>query len=306
MNPAIDKSTTTDLVMPHKKIRCNTPLYEPGGGGINVSRAIKKLGGSSVSWYLAGGKTGELLYELLEEEGIDQRNFDTQQEIRENLLVYSENTKENYRITMAGPNIDKALWKIILEEVENLKDIPEFIVASGSLPPGVPHDFYKNLAKIAKNKGSKLILDTSGEPLKMALEEGVFMIKPNLKEMAFLLNKEELTEHHIENMAHNFIKDESCEMLVVSLGAKGAMFTSRENIIEYFVPPVMPVKSTVGAGDSMIAGMLVGFMKEFWASQAVQYGVAAGTSATMTGGSQLCTKVDTDKIYNWIKNYKCK
>ena len=305
MNPVIDKTTTTDMVMPHKKIRCSPPLHEPGGGGINVSRAIKKLGGTSVAWYLAGGKTGKLLCELLEKEGVEQRKFDTKQEIRENLLVYSKGTKENYRITMEGPEIDREYWNIILDEIEKLKEIPEFIVASGSLPPGVPVDFYKKLAKIAKNKGSKLILDTTGQPLKKALEEGVFMIKPNLKEIAFLLDKEELTAEHIENMAHNFIKDDSCEMLVVSLGAKGAMLASRENIIEYFVPPVMPVKSTVGAGDSMIAGILVGFMNEFWGSQAIQYGVAAGTSATMSGGSQLCIKEDTDKIYEWIKTYRC-
>lgn len=305
MNPVIDKTTTTEMVMPHKKIRCNPPTYEPGGGGINVSRAIHKLGGSSVAWYLAGGKTGNLLQELLENEGVDQKRFDTNKDIRENLLVYSKNTDENYRITMAGPEMDKRDWQQILDEIKKLNQKPEYIVASGSLPIGVPDDFYAQLAKIAKKIDSKLILDCSGEPLKKALEEGVFMIKPNLKEMAFLLGKEDITSQDLENKAHDFIKNDSCQMMVISLGAKGAMLASRENLIEYFVPPVMPVNSAVGAGDSMIGGLLVGLVKNYWASQAVQYGVAAGTAATMTEGSQLCTKEDTDEIYKWVKDYRC-
>jgi len=306
MNPVIDKTTTTEMVMPHKKIRCTPPTYEPGGGGINISRAIKKLGGSSVAWYLAGGKTGDVLHELLEEEGVEQRKFEMNKDIRENLLVYSKNTDENYRITMAGPEIDKAEWEQILDEIHKLDEKPEYIVASGSLPRGVPDDFYARLAKEAKKLGSKFILDTSGEPLKKALEEGVFMIKPNLKEMAFLLGKEDITSQDLENKAHDFVKNGSCQMLVISLGAKGAMLASRENIIEYFMPPVMPVNSAVGAGDSMIGGMLVGLMKDYWTSQAVQYGVAAGTAATMTDGSELCTKENTDNIYDWVKTYKDK
>ena len=304
MNPVIDKTTSAEMVMPHKKIRCTTPTYEPGGGGINVSRAIKKLGGSSVAWYLAGGKTGNLLEELLQYEKVEQRKFETEKDIRENLLVYSKSTQENYRITMAGPEIGKALWHNILDELKELKEIPEYIVASGSLPPGIPNDFYARMAKVSKEIGSRLILDTSGEPLKIALDEGVYMIKPNLKEMSFLSGKDELTAMEIEEIAHKYIKNESCQLLTVSLGAKGAMLASRENLIEYFISPVMPVRSEVGAGDSMIAGVMVGFMKGFWGSQAVRYGVAAGTAATMTEGSQLCTKEDTEKIYDWVKTYR--
>ncbi|MCB2196694.1 MAG: 1-phosphofructokinase family hexose kinase [Bacteroidetes bacterium] len=305
MNPVIDKTTTAEMVMPHKKIRCQSPTYEPGGGGINVSRAIHKLGGSSVAWYIAGGKSGDLLNELLEQEGIEQRMFNSGKDIRENLLVYSKSTNENYRITMAGPEMEEENWKKILKELKNLSNTPEYIVASGSLPPGVPDNFYAQIAKISKDINSKMILDTSGEPLKLALDEGVYMIKPNLNELAFLLNKNDLTGMEIEEVAHQFIENGSCQLLTVSLGAKGAMLASRENLIEYFVPPVMPVRSSVGAGDSMIAGILVGLMKDFWGSQAVQYGVAAGTAATMTGGSKLCTKEDTDKIYDWVKTYRC-
>ncbi|MFW5821706.1 MAG: PfkB family carbohydrate kinase, partial [Bacteroidota bacterium] len=97
MNPVIDKSTQADMVLPKKKNRCDIPIYEPGGGGINVSRALKKLGHSSVAWYLAGGKSGDMLYDLLEEEDIEQRKFDTDKDIRENLMVFDKSTGENYR-----------------------------------------------------------------------------------------------------------------------------------------------------------------------------------------------------------------
>lgn len=127
-----------------------------------------------------------------------------------------------------------------------------------------------------------MILDNSGPPLKKALERGLFLAKPNLREIREILEKE------------------YCAVLIVSLGAKGALFASRDNDVEYIVPPVMPVKSAVGAGDSMIAGMMFGCIKGLWPEQAVRYGVAACTAATMTPGTELCRKEDTDKIYDWL------
>jgi 6-phosphofructokinase 2 len=146
-----------------------------------------------------------------------------------------------------------------------------------------------------------MILDTSGPSLKLALDEGVHMAKPNLKEITELLNKTELTGMELEQVGTDFLKErEDCAVLVISLGAKGAMFVRRNYKPEYIVPPNVPVKSTIGAGDSMVAGIITGCSKGMWPDQAIRYGVAAGTAATMTPGTDLCRKEDTDKIFDWL------
>ncbi len=302
MNPVIDKSTQADIVLPRKKSRCDPPTYEPGGGGINVSRAIRKLGNQSVAWYLAGGKSGDLLYDLLDEEYVEQRKFDTDKDIRENLMVFDRSTGENYRFTMAGPEFSKSDWKDILKEIENLDSPPEYLVASGSLTPGVPDDFYARLAEKCKKTETKFILDSSGKSLQEALKSEVFLIKPNFREMASLLGKENITGMEMEKEARNFVESNPCEILVLSLGSKGSMLVQPGKRPQYIIPPEMPVKSAVGAGDSMVAGIITGLAKGFDVPEAVQYGVAAGTAATITEGSQLCRKEDTDEIFEWLKS----
>lgn len=302
MNPVIDKSTQADRVLPNQKNRCDTPVYEPGGGGINVSRALRKLGHDSTAWYLAGGKSGDMLADLLAEEEIVQRKFDTEQDIRENLMVFDKSTGGNYRFTMAGPEFSKSDWKEIIAEIENLDESTEYLVGSGSLPPGVPEDFYARLAAKCRSSNIKFILDTSGPALKKALEEGVYMIKPNFREMVDLLGKKNITGIEMEKEAKEFIKKNSCEVIILSLGPKGSMLIREGKRPEYIIPPEMPVNSAVGAGDSMVGGVLAGLVKGLDISEAAAYGVAAGTAATLTEGSQLCTKADTEDIFNWLKS----
>lgn len=302
MNPVIDKSTQADMVLPKKKNRCDSPVYEPGGGGINVSRAIKKLGNSSVAWYLAGGKSGDMLYDLLEEEKIDQRKFNTDKDIRENLMVFDKSTGENYRFTMAGPEFTKSDWKEILQAITDLDENPEYVVASGSLPPGVPDDFYARVAEKCKSIGSRFILDSSGDALEKALQAGVYLFKPNFREMASLIGKEDLTGMEMEKEARVFLENNPCEVIVLSLGSKGSMLIQQNKKPEYIIPPTMPVKSAVGAGDSMVAGIITGLIQGLDVSEAAQYGVAAGTAATLTEGSQLCRREDTEEIFKWLKS----
>jgi 6-phosphofructokinase 2 len=186
-----------------------------------------------------------------------------------------------------------------LETIKNLNPKPDYLVASGSLPPGVPDDFYARMAAYARKNDIKMVIDTSGAPLKLAMQEGVYMAKPNLREMKELLGKPKLTGMELDQAAKEILDKGYCTLLIVSLGEKGAML-ARKDMIEYVVPPVMPVVSAVGAGDSMVAGMVLGCVKGFWPEKAIRYGVAAGTAATMTPGSELCRKSDTDEIFNWL------
>ncbi len=299
MNPVLDKSTNADYIVSEKKTRCSQPTYEPGGGGINVSRAMKKLGSESVAYFLSGGDNGRKIQQLLRDEGVEFQATEIEDNTRENLMIFDNKTGNQYRFVMPGPEVDSKCWKSILKSIEDVSPKPNYLIASGSLPPGVPEDFYAKIASFAKKNDVRLVLDTSGPALQMALEEGVHMVKPNLGEMAGMLDKEVVTGMELEEAAKEFLNKEYCSVLVISLGSKGAMM-ARQNVVEYVVPPAMPVISAVGAGDSMVAGIITGCTKGYWPEQAVRYGVAAGTAAAMTPGSELCRKEDTDKIYNWL------
>jgi len=216
-------------------------------------------------------------------------------------MVFEKNTRHLYRFVMPGPEMDKKHWKKVLETIKNLSPKPDYLVASGSLPPGVPDDFYARVASIANKNKYRFILDTSGPPMKLAMEEGVFLLKPNLREIREMLNKDNLTGMELEDAAIEMLDKNYCSILVVSLGAKGAMLAYKNNELEHFVPPSMPVKSAVGAGDSMVAGILTGFVKNKSVRESVCYGISAGTAAAMTPGSELCKKEDTERIYDWLK-----
>jgi 6-phosphofructokinase 2 len=300
INPAVDKSTYVDHIDPDHKLRCDAPVFEPGGGGINVSRAIKRMGGESLAYYLAGGSTGNVLAQLLDKEGLTHIPIPSIKWTRENFAVTERTTDKQFRFGMPGSEIPEEEWKYSLIKLEKTTPRPEFIVASGSLPRGVPDDYYARVATIAKGMGAKLILDTSGEALKKAAGIGVYLLKPNSAELAKLAGKEDMEEHEREGFAQQLVRDGMCEVMVVSLGDKGAMLVTADQV-EYVTPPAVKPKSTVGAGDSMVAGMVYTLAMGWPLCEVIKYGVASGTATTMTPGSELCNKEDVEAIYEWLR-----
>lgn len=298
-NPAIDKSTTTDTLIPEKKLRCTAPVFEPGGGGINVSRAIKKLGGHSLAVYPAGGHTGKFLQQLLHEEQIHTQVIETAAYTRENLIVVDQSANHQYRFGMPGSALSEKEWKACLHHLEALQDV-RFIVASGSLPPGVPDDVFAQIAQIARTKNAKLIADTSGVALQKAVAAGVYLVKPNLGELSALVGKNEISIDEAERYANELMERGGAEAVVVSLGSSGAMLVAKNKSI-HFVPPIVKRQSTVGAGDSMVAGMVFSLAEGKELEEAVRFGVACGTAATLNPGTALCTLEDAQRLYRNIK-----
>ena len=152
------------------------------------------------------------------------------------------------------------------------------------------------MAKIAKKKGAKVIVDASNKPLKEAMDEGVYLIKPNLGEFQELIGKELKDEDDIKDAALKLINNNCCNSIVISLGAGGAALITKDKT-RYFRPPTVPIKSKVGAGDSMVAGIVLSLSKGNDLERSVLYGLAAGSAAVMTPGTELCTKEDTEKLY---------
>ena len=206
---------------------------------------------------------------------------------------------------MPGILLQDQEWKQVIQQLEQCNPYPDFIVASGSLPPGVPKDFYKTLARFSHKNGCKLIVDSSHEPLQEALHEGIFLMKPNLKEFMFLTDKEIEDESQIIRKAQEIIKNQQCEVIVISLGAAGAYYITSETFT-HIPSPLVPLSSRVGAGDCMVAGITYQLSLGNSIDQAIFYGIAAGAAAAMTPGTELCKKEDTERLYHLILKKRIK
>jgi 6-phosphofructokinase 2 len=298
LNPAIDVSTNIPFLLPGKKLRCSAPVFEPGGGGVNVSRVLHRMGYASTAMFMAGGYTGTFFTDLVKKEGIETLVVPVEGSTRQNLIAHDSSNDLQYRFGMPGPTILETEWRHCLDLLKQAKDFA-YTVISGSNPTGLSPDFYGEAADIVKAKGSRLILDTSGEALKHALQEGVYLAKPNLGELSQLAGGGELDAKAVVEAARVVINEGHAEILVVSMGAAGAMLiTAKEH---YHEPaPAIRIKSTVGAGDSMVAGIIIGMQKDLSWKNVLKYGVAAGTAATINAGSGLCTRETLEKIRSFF------
>ena len=299
MNPALDIATATEHVVPAHKLRCEAPRYDPGGGGINVARAAHALGGDALAIFPAGGSAGETIRRLLREEGVAHEAIAIAGFTRESLAVEEKRSRQQYRFILPGPEIGSADQQRCLNALSRTAKEAEFIVASGSLPLGVEQDFYARVAKLAQSHGKRFVLDTSGPALRAA-GHGIYLLKPSLRELAELTGREIRSEDDEEAAARGVIAEGRSQIVVVSLGARGALVASAREIARLPAIPTQ-VESTVGAGDSMLAGIVLGLCRGFTLVEAVRFGIAAGTAALSGPGTQLCRREDVERIYNAAK-----
>ena len=297
MNPTVDESCAVPRVVPEHKLRCSRPIHEAGGGGLNVARAIRELGGDVKALWACGGLPGKMLGRLLDAEGLDNQAIEVQDDIRINLIVLEETTGQQYRFGMPGPTLVEAEIERCLEALCTLQPTPAYLVLSGSLPPGVGADFYARVARAAP-PSTRVVVDTSGEPLLRSLKEaGVFLVKPNLAELEQAMGGTPLeSDAQIEAAARKLVGQGQAHVVVVSLGAGGAMVATRDNIA-LLRSPTVPIRSKVGAGDSMVAGLVLGLARGLSIPDAARFGVAAGAAAVMTPGTRLCRREDVERLY---------
>lgn len=299
MNPAIDVTTSVAQVSPDVKLRCEAPRYEPGGGGVNVARAVHRLGGDALALFPAGGPGGALLCRLLAEENVRHRSITISGWTRQNVNVTEEATGRQFRFVMPGPRLYDAEWRPVLDELAAIEPPPRFLVASGSLPPGVPDDFYARLARISRRRGVAFALDVSGEALRQAVAEGVYLLKPSLREFEELTGAPGCSESRLEELGRRLVHSRACEVLVLSLGAGGVLWMSA-NDGGRLMAPAVPVKSSVGAGDSMVAGIVWSLASGRSLADAVRFGVAAGAASVMNPGTELCRREDVERLYTEV------
>ena len=295
MNPALDIATSTDRVVPTHKLRCAPPRYDPGGGGINVARAVHAMGGDAVAIFPNGGPAGEMIHRLLDQEGVRHHPIAIGGFTRESLAVEDCQSGEQFRFILPGPEVSDADQERCLDQLSAAAAAADFIVASGSLPLGVPEDFYSRVAGLAQKLGRRLVLDTSGAALKQA-GHGIYLLKPSLRELQDLAGAEIRTECEQEQAAREVIAQGRSEIVVLSLGAEGALLVTAEECERFAAIPV-EARSTVGAGDSMLAGIVLGLSRALPLRKAVRFGLAAGAAALLGSGTQLCQRSDVERLY---------
>lgn len=301
MNPALDKYVTVKLLESERKIRSGPARVEPGGGGLNVARAVTSLGGDALAFYVSGGVTGSSLDTLLSEEKTETKRIPIRAETRENLNIVEDSTGQVYRVVTPGPSLEENEWRACYEAIVSVSPKPEYIIASGSLPPGVPADFYGRLAAHARDNGIRLIVDSSGDALHHAVDVGVFLLKPTLYELSRLAGYRIKDRRDQEEVGRKIVAKGNCEVLVLSLGAAGVLAVTRDDIFRFKAPTVRPV-SKIGAGDSLVAGIVVKLLAGASLHDAVRFGVACGTAAVLTPGSSPCRVEDVERLYQHIRD----
>ena len=299
-NPAIDLSTAIDRVVPTRKLRCTAIRRDPGGGGINVARVVRRFGGDVEAVFPIGGFTGQLLRRLVVDENIAIRTIDVEVETREDFSVCELSTNQQYRFVLPGMPLRENEWRACLEVLAATEPSPKFIVGSGSLPPGVPNDFYAQAAGIARQLGAKFMLDTSGAPLAAAIERGVTLIKPNLREMCEVAGATLQNQNDWIAAARRLIEAGKVEIVALSLGHLGALLVTRDQALRAQALPIKPL-SSVGAGDSFLAAMVFSMAQNKSLADAFRLGVAGGSAALIHAGTELSQPADVYRLQEQVK-----
>lgn len=295
LNPALDIATRTARLVPAHKLRCEAPVLHPGGGGINVARALHRLGQGVLAVYAAGGPTGQRLQRLLAAEGLPQHAVAIAGDTRESFSVLTDEGGEEFRFVLPGPTLRPTEWQDCLAALEALDPAPAWVVASGSLPPGVPPEALTLLARSCRERGSALALDASGPALAQALQAGVALVKPSLREL------QELTGQPLDDLparqraAHGLVAAGHAGAVALSLGNEGALLVTDTG--SWLAPPLaVEVASTTGAGDSFLAGLLAGRLQgQDWPG-ALATATAAGAAALLHPGTALCDPADVARL----------
>jgi len=296
MDPSLDLQTAAEQVVPNRKLACSEAQRVPGGGGVNVARALRRLGVDALALFPAGGPTGVRLTQLLEAEGVNTATLPIEGETRETVLVTERSSGNLLRFIPEGPALAETEWRTLLDAVDALRPTPEIIVASGTLPRGVPDDFFGRLSSIAEKLGSRLIVDTSGMALRHAVGPGTFLLKPNLAEFREFAGAQAFSDFFLEGVVRALVDAGKAKAVVLSMGAGGALAVS-DSGARRFRAPVVKVESRLGAGDSMVAGIVSGLLRGLPFDQSVLYGIAAGSAAVMNPGTELCRLEDVERLY---------
>lgn len=289
LNPALDVATAVERVVSGVKLRCAEPRYDPGGGGVNVARAIHELGGDAIAVYASGGSTGRRIERMLNQEGVSQRPIEIDGDTRESLAVTDRTGGEQYRFVLPGPGLSEREWRACTDAAIDEVDDGGWLVLSGSLPAGVPDDLFAHLTARLSGR-ARVVLDTSGHALEVALAEGADVLNPNWREFAEISGREDEERH-----AARLVQEGRATAIIVTLGARGARLTTADGQVLLAAPRVDTV-SAVGGGDCFTGALTLALARGESYLDASRLGVAAAAAAMLTPGTTPCRREDVDRL----------
>lgn len=297
-SPALDVATSVDVVTPSRKLRCEHPRQEPGGGGINVARVVQRLGTGAIAVAPLGGDLGRMVVEQLTVEGVTVEQIEVDHAIRQSFAVTEYSTGHQYRFMLPPRRLDSDEAERCVHAACDLGSLARCVVVSGSI--NVP-DVGDTLRTIVEVVGpTPVLIDTSGDALDIALRSGATLVKPSARELADLVDHSLETEHDVTCAAVEVVERSSVGALLVSIGSGGAVLARQGLQPVRFRAPTVRVRSTIGAGDSLVAGIATGLARGEDLIDAIRLGIAAGTAAVMTDGTELCDASVAETLLQFV------
>lgn len=296
LNPALDIATSTARVEPTHKLRCDTATRYAGGGGVNVARVLHRLGADVLAWALAGGPAGAQLVQRLEDEGVPVHAQPIAGDTRENLSVMDRSSGLEYRFVLPGPTLHAADWHTCRQGLQAMASAPHWLVASGSLPPGLPDSTYADLAGLARTQGWRLVVDTSGPALAQALAAGVAVAKPSLRELRDTTGLPLEAPTDWARATQALVQAGQAEVVALSLGEQGALLATREGVWRAPALALTAATGTTGAGDCFLATLLWALDAGHPPPEALRWAVAGGGAALLTPGTGLAQAGDLHRL----------
>ncbi len=295
LSPSIDASSTIERLEPQLKMRCSAPTIEPGGGGVNVARAVVQLGGHAVAVAALGGPMGALLASSLRRSGVEVERVNVRGATRQDFAVTDLSDGSQYRFIHPAPPMTAGEWRRCLRIAARAARGADWFVASGSVPEGVPLDAFAVLAQTMRDLHVPVLVDSSGPALRAAIDAPIDVVKPSINELRGVCGGELRSLDEFEAAARRLVDDGCCGAIVVSLGDAGALAVPRRGSSFVVRGPAVRAVSTSGAGDSMVAGIGLSLAAGGRFVDAVRFGVAAGTAAVLVPGTGLCHRADVER-----------
>ncbi|WP_333830015.1 1-phosphofructokinase family hexose kinase [Pararhodobacter sp.] len=299
LNPALDLSADAPQVVPGPKLRLSAPVFEPGGGGINVARAIDILGGQARVLAALGGVTGARMAEMITGAGLDLLPFALPGETRQSLSVTDRRDGQQYRFILPGPQWAAALSDDLLARIAAAAAPGGWVVLSGSQPPGVADDFALQLAARLTDSGARLVVDTSGSALQHLVAGGhspaPWCLRMDQAEAEEAAGRALPTPADSLDFAGELVARGVAQVVVLARGADGSVLAGARQRL-HCRPPEVPVQSKTGAGDSFTGALVLALAQGDDIAGALRRATAAAAAAVMTGASALCRRDDAERL----------
>jgi 6-phosphofructokinase 2 len=293
VNPAVDVAAQADEVRPGHKIRTFGERFDPGGGGINVARVVHALGGRTRAVVVTGGVTGRYVEEMLSQAGVPWTAVPIVGATRISFTVRDRGNGTEYRFVPQGPQLEAADCARVLQAIDELE--ADWLVVSGSLPPGVPTDFYAKVARGAAERGIRVALDTSGAALKASLGEHISVLKPSLGEFESIIGRPARDPATRATLATGLARSGAASMIALTLGGEGAILATAAGVRD---APALAVRerSGVGAGDSFLAGLVLGLARGETHDRALRLAMATAATAVSHSGTAQVQRFEVEEL----------